>query len=313
MNRLAISIAVALVASLATPGCDLGHLDTPAGEITVAGPSSGCSGACHGQGDLIAPPRDTAGRTDLLSIGVGAHTQHLQASDWHKRFACETCHIVPQEVGDPGHILVMGPNGLVKDPLPAEVVFSGLGTGATWDHGAATCTSSYCHGDTLHQTDPVTLMTVKGAGGAITQPRWTQVDGSQSKCGACHGTPPPAPHPQTQDCGLCHPSMNPGDFAAGKISYPELHIDGVVEVTSTQPCDSCHGAGGQSAPPRAAHGNTATSAPGVGAHAQHMTANSPWHAPIACNECHLVPGSTTDQTHIDQIDEVYLDPSVMVP
>src|SRR5665647_1556718 len=88
---------------------------------------------------------------------------------------------------------------------------------------------------------------------------------------------------------------------------------GWVEVTSTQPCDSCHGTGGQSAPPRDAHGNSMTTAPGVGAHAQHMTASSPWHAPLACNECHQVPGSTTDQTHLDSINEVYLDPTTMVP
>jgi predicted CxxxxCH...CXXCH cytochrome family protein len=309
----AASIAAAIAVAVTTAGCDLGRLETPTGPTAIAGPSSGCSGACHGEGDQLAPPRDTAGRTDLASIGVGAHTQHLQASTWHKRFACETCHIVPKEVGDPGHIFNYGPNGPVKDPLPAEVIFTGLGTGASWDHQTATCTSSYCHGDTLHQIDPATNATVKGAGGAITQPVWTQVDGTQSKCGACHGTPPPAPHPQNTDCGLCHPSMNPGDFAAGKISYPELHIDGVVEVNSTQACDSCHGSGGNPAPPRDAHGNTQTTSPGVGAHAQHMTTGSTWHAPIACNECHLVPGSSTDQTHIDQIDEVYLDPTVQVP
>ncbi len=306
-------VAAAIALAITAAGCDLGRLDTPAGPATIAGPSNACSGACHGEGDQLAPPRDTAGRTDLASIGVGAHAQHLQASTWHKRFACETCHVVPQQVGDPGHIFKPGPSGPIKDPLPAEVVFTGLGTGATWDHQAATCTSSYCHGDTLHQIDPATHATVKGAGGAITQPVWTQVDGTQSKCGACHGTPPPAPHPQNTDCGLCHPSMNPGDFAAGKISYPELHIDGVVEVTSTQPCDSCHGSGGNPAPPRDAHGNTQTTAAGVGAHAQHMTTSPAWHAPIACNECHLVPGSSTDQTHIDQIDEVYLDPTVQVP
>lgn len=305
-----LALAVILVAG---GGCDLGHYDAPGGSDTASGPSSGCSGACHGEGDLIAPPRDTAGRTDLASIGIGAHTQHLQSSDWHKRFACETCHVVPQQVGEVGHIFAQGATGLVKDALPAEVVFTGLGTSATWDHATATCTNSYCHGDTLHQTDPATHQTVMGAGGTLTQPMWTQVDGTQSKCGACHGTPPPAPHPQNEDCGLCHPSMNPGDFAAGKISYPELHIDGLVEVTSTQPCDSCHGAAGQSAPPRDAHNNTATTAAGVGAHAQHMTTTSPWHAPIACNECHLVPGSTADQTHLDQIDEVYLDPTVVVP
>lgn len=311
-SRVAMLVSLGLAMST-IPGCDLGHLDAAGDDTPPAGPSSGCSGSCHGEGDLLAPPRDTAGRTDLQSIGIGAHTQHLGASDWHKRFTCETCHVVPQQVGELGHIFMQGAAGTVKDPLPAEVVFTGLGTGASWDHATATCTSSYCHGDTLHQIDPATHAAVPGAGGTITQPMWTQVDGAQSKCGACHGTPPPAPHPQNEDCGVCHPSMNPGDFAAGKFSYPELHIDGLVEVTTTQPCDSCHGAAGQSAPPRDAHGNTATSAPGVGAHAQHMKTSSPWHAPIACNECHLVPGSTTDQAHIDDIDEVILDPTVKVP
>src|SRR4029079_18941447 len=105
--------------------------------------------------------------------------------------------------------------GTVQDPLPAAVVFSGLGAGATWDHATATCSSSSCHGDTLHQVEPVTRTTVPGAGGAITQPMWTQVDGAQSQCGACHGTPPPAPHPQNHDCGLCHPSLNPDHLPAG--------------------------------------------------------------------------------------------------
>ncbi len=302
-----------VLAAIAVAGCNLGQLDPPSGDPGASGTSSGCSGVCHGQGALVAPPRDTAGRTELQSIGVGAHTQHLQSSDWHKRFACETCHVVPQQVGDLGHILVEGAAGPVKDALPAELVFSGLGTGASWDHDTATCTSSYCHGDTLHQIDPATNMTVIGAGGTITQPMWTQLDGAQSQCGACHGAPPPAPHPRNEDCGQCHASMNPGDFAAGVFSYPELHVDGVVQVTSTQPCDSCHGSGGQPAPPRDAHDQTATSARGVGAHAQHMTTTSSWHAPIACNECHLVPGSSTDQTHLDERNEVYLDPTVLVP
>ncbi|MEO7729859.1 MAG: CxxxxCH/CxxCH domain-containing protein [Kofleriaceae bacterium] len=303
-----VLILVALGAS-----CDLGHLDPPTVDPSVTGPSSGCSGACHGVGDQLAPPRDTAGRSDLASIGVGAHTQHLQASDWHKRFACETCHVVPAQVGDVGHIFTQGAAGLEKDPLPAELVFTGLGTSATWDHDTATCSTSYCHGDTLHQVDPMTNQIVMGAGGTITKPSWTQVDGTQSACGACHGTPPPAPHPQNEDCGQCHPSMNPGDFAAKRFSYPELHIDGVVEVSGALPCDSCHGGGGNPAPPRDAHKQTATSAPGVGAHAQHMTTSSTWHAPIACNECHLVPGSSTDQTHLDNLAEVFLDPTIKVP
>ena len=300
--------------ALALAACDLGSHDAADDTQTPSGPSDGCSGACHGSGDSIAPPRDTSGRSDLVSIGVGAHKAHGQASTWHKRFACETCHVVPKEVGELGHMFVAAADGSrVLDPLPAELVMAGPGTGTVWDHATATCTNSYCHGDTLNQVDPATNMVVPGAGGTVTRPVWTLVDGTQSACGSCHGNPPPAPHPQQTDCGLCHQSMNPGDFAAGKISYPELHIDGMVQVSSTQPCDSCHGSGGQSAPPKDAHGNTATTAPGVGAHAQHMTTTSTWHAPIACNECHQVPGSTTDQTHLDSINEVFLDPTQAVP
>jgi predicted CxxxxCH...CXXCH cytochrome family protein len=288
--------------------CDLGHHDVLDSGPANTEASTSCAGACHGEGGTAAPPRDTSGRSDTASIGVGAHRQHLQGSTWHKNFECATCHKVPVEVGDVGHIFDAQGNRL---PLPAAVIFTGMGAGASWDHDTATCTSSYCHGDTLHQVDQNTGAIVGGAGGSITQPVWTKVDGSQSQCGTCHGNPPPMPHPQNPDCGLCHQTMNPGQPTI--IAYPQLHIDGIVQVASTQPCDSCHGSNGQSAPPRDAHGNTATTAPGVGAHAQHMTANSPWHAPIACNECHLVPGSTTDLTHIDQVDEVFMDPTVALP
>lgn len=311
MRRITIALVIACSAVAA---CDLGNHEVVDTGETPGGPSDGCSGACHGQGDSVAPPRDTSGRSDLASIGVGAHKAHLEPSNWHQRFACETCHRVPAQVGDLGHMFVVGADGATtRDLLPAELTMSGLGTSAQWDHASATCTNSYCHGDTLHQVDPASNMIVMGAGGTLTQPVWTQVDGTQSACGTCHGNPPPSPHPQNADCGLCHQSMNPGDFAAGKFSYAELHINGKVEVISTQPCDSCHGSNGQSAPPRDAHNNTATTAPGVGAHAQHMTGSSSWHAPLACNECHLVPGSTTDQTHLDSLNEVFLDPTQPVP
>jgi predicted CxxxxCH...CXXCH cytochrome family protein len=295
--------------------CNLGdRTGASTGSNSDLGPSTTCSGVCHGAGDSSAPPRDTAGRSNLSAIGVGAHQQHLTASPWHATFDCVTCHKVPKEVGDIGHIFDLGANGqLVRKSLPADVIFSGLGVGASWDHGSATCSGSYCHGDTLHQTDPATSSIIPGAGGTLTKPVWTTVDGTQSQCGSCHGLPPPAPHPQNQDCGLCHQDMNPGDFAAGKFSYPSFHINGKVEVTTTAACDSCHGGGGLASPPRDAHGNTATTAPGVGAHAQHMTGGATWHAQIACNECHLVPGSTTDQTHLDGIDEVYLDPTIQIP
>jgi predicted CxxxxCH...CXXCH cytochrome family protein len=307
--EVSMTRALACLVVLVVAGCDLGAREAPLDEEAFGGPSEGCSGTCHGAGASIAPPRDTAGRSDLSSIGVGAHAAHLAPATWHKRFACETCHKIPAQVGDEGHIFVTTEAGQLRDALPAELTFGGLGDGTQWDHDTATCSSSYCHGDTLHQVDPATNAIIPSAGGTATKPRWTDLDGATRQCGACHGAPPPAPHPENPDCGLCHQSMNPGDFAANRFAYPELHINGVVEVASTQPCDSCHGSNGQAAPPRDAHQQTATTAPGVGAHAQHMTSASAWHAPIACNECHRVPGSTTDQTHLDSINQVDLDPT----
>src|SRR5256885_8108522 len=48
-----------------------------------------------------------------------------------------------------------------------------------------------------------------------------------------------SPHPQNADCGQCHPTMNPG--AGLVIAYPELHVDGHLDVVNTAACDSCHG------------------------------------------------------------------------
>ena len=183
--------------------CDLGHHDVLDSGVVDPQASTSCAGACHGQGGTAAPPRDTSGRSDTASIGVRAHREHLSRSTWHKNFECATCHKVPEQVGDVGHIL--NADG-TRDALPAEVVFTGMGAGAAWDHDAETCTNSYCHGDTLHQVDPNSGAIVGGAGGTVTQPIWTKVDGSQSACGACHGNPPPNPHPQDSDCGKCHPT-----------------------------------------------------------------------------------------------------------
>ena len=63
--------------------------------------STACSGACHGSGGQANPPTDTTGHTTPSSIGVGAHEAHVNASDWHKRVECGSCHKVPEQIGDP--------------------------------------------------------------------------------------------------------------------------------------------------------------------------------------------------------------------
>jgi predicted CxxxxCH...CXXCH cytochrome family protein len=278
---------ICVVLLVAVAACDLGsHEPDPVDPDGTTGISSACSGACHGTGAEAAPPRDTTGHSDSASVGVGAHAQHLGGSPWHKRVECGSCHLVPDQIGAPGHL---------DSELPAELVFAGMGTGAAWNHDTQTCTNSYCHGATLSNT--VDGATGGTAGGVATEPKWTVVDGSQSQCSSCHGAPPPAPHPANPDCGQCHPTMTPGGGMV--ITYPELHIDGHLDVVNAAACDSCHGANGQSAPPKDTTGNTATTARGVGAHAQHLTTTSAWHATINCTECHKVPAGVNDQGHLD--------------
>jgi len=283
----ALPVVCALAALLAA--CDLGHHAVPEDGMgsgsNVAPTSSTCASGCHGEGDHTAPPRDTAGLSDTSATGVGAHAAHLAASSWRKTIECTACHQVPQQIGDSGHI---------DTPLPAELVFSGVGAGSVWSRDSLTCTNSYCHGSTL--TNSIGGGSTS-AGGETTAPIWNIVDGSQSQCQSCHGYPPPAPHPQDPDCGSCHPTMNPGQDRM--VAYPELHIDGHLDVVNTAPCDSCHGNAGQSAPPKDTLGNTATTFKGVGAHAQHLTKSSSWHAPLDCTQCHKVPAGINDQGHID--------------
>jgi hypothetical protein len=58
------------------------------------------------------------------------------------------------------------------------------------------------------------------------------------------------------------------------IAYPELHIDGKVDVNTDKPCDACHGSNGNYAPPRDTTGGTTTDKRGVGAHQNHLAAST---------------------------------------
>jgi predicted CxxxxCH...CXXCH cytochrome family protein len=299
-SKLGAAILGLALATLAA--CDLGTKPTAGdGGPPVPTATTSCASSCHGSGPDPSPPRDLGGNSDTSVIGVGAHRKHLQASTWHGQFACAMCHDVPREIGAPGHITLA--DGVTPDTDGiAEVIFTGtLATGAHWDRngdsGGGTCTNNYCHGATLtnqfNPTDPPA-----NAGGRVTVPVWTIVDGSQTKCDSCHGNPPPAPHPVGADCSKCHNTMKPGaNPDANSFLYPETHIDGKVDATSP-PCDSCHGGAGLSYPPKAVNGNTATTERGVGAHAKHMNGDLTWHAQIVCEQCHHVPTSINDPLHI---------------
>ncbi|HEY3452944.1 MAG TPA: CxxxxCH/CxxCH domain-containing protein [Myxococcales bacterium] len=234
----------------------------------------GTCNACHGSDLNPAPPTDLAGRSDTAERGVGAHQQHLSDSAIRKAVACEECHRVPADVGDPGHM---------DTDLPAELTWGPLATSGgqapAWD--GATCSAVYCHGSTL-------------SGGRATAPKWTQVDGSQAVCDSCHGNPPPAPHPQRSQCRVCHPGTLKSD---GTIDVEGgQHIDGTVQVGTA--CNSCHGNQANAAPPQDTLGATDTTARGVGAHQAHLVAGRVRSA-VACSECHLVPATVGEAGHID--------------
>jgi predicted CxxxxCH...CXXCH cytochrome family protein len=200
---------------------------------------------------------------------TSAHPLHRAAD-----VACAECHVVPTRWDDPGHIL--------GDVAPAEVVLAGraaltpvpgdrLGPPSYTD---GRCTNVYCHGATLH------------AGGTATAPRWN-ASSPEPACARCHGAPPPSHAPVSGGgCAICHPASSP-------------HVDGVVQLGTTNGCDGCHGRNGDPAPPRDLSGETSPSSLGVGAHQAHLGAPSGLRSPIACETCHAVPASVDAPGHID--------------
>jgi predicted CxxxxCH...CXXCH cytochrome family protein len=195
---------------------------------------------CHGDvqrsANRAAPPVGTQGELSTSAPAVGAHQAHLADGAIRRAVVCSECHAVPADLSH-----VTG--------RPATLSFGALASadGAAPQLVAGTCAGTYCHGATL------------AAGGRITAPAWTTVDGSQSACGTCHGNPPPLPHVQISACKSCHGATMATDtvidVAGGK------HIDGTLQRTSYHPagwavptehghaanrdlalCKTCHGA-----------------------------------------------------------------------
>jgi hypothetical protein len=115
--------------------------------------------------------------------------------------ACETCHRVPTQVDDPGHI---------DSPPPAEV-----NADLAWDRTAQTCTTN-CH--------------------LASRPVWTTQGGVF--CGSCHGIPPSgAPHTPAMtlaSCASCHAQTVDAFgmilLAPGPGGTTSKHMNGVVDV-----------------------------------------------------------------------------------
>ena len=258
------------------------HVD---GVVQVKG---GSCDTCHGDPTRppplnASPPRDL--NSNSSSPKVGAHLQHLVAAG-SVDVACSSCHVVPTEYSSPGHV--------DDADRTAEVTFSGAALApppavSAYDPAAMRCSNTYCHGATL-----------KG-GTNLGQAGWTNGP-AEARCNACHGNPPPAPHPASDRCESCHDGYSKTGATTGTTNKA-LHVDGVVEALPLA-CTSCHGDSSRvsaqgadpnqhAAPPIGTTGSTLSTDLAVGAHLAHVNPGpNAVTNPLACADCHPVPTTT---------------------
>jgi predicted CxxxxCH...CXXCH cytochrome family protein len=267
-RSLVSASAVALAGGLGL----LWSCSTPEPSSAPVNQCATCHGAPSRAGtalDQAAPPGDLLGRTDPSAPGVGAHQNHLQASETHAAVPCTECHVVPPETNSPGHADSAGPAEFVPGPLARHD-----GRSPSYDAATYTCSSAYCHLDS--------------------EPNWTAPRSSAEACDSCHGAPPPSPHPENESCEHCHGAVM---ASADQFLAPERHVDGTVDLP--EDCEGCHGTAASYAPPPDLSGSTAVSSIGVGAHQAHLTGGD-FSRPVECSACHLVPEKVTSKGHLDE-------------
>lgn len=143
---------------------------------------------CHGDfGDInqIAPPKDLNGNSSTTIKGVGAHTVHLSLSSLTQTYDCSACHPGDQNSADYfiNHI----------GTPPADIAFNdfaSLTSTPHYDFDNLKCENVYCHGNfefaKSASSFPFVYTADKMEGNKFS-PIWTKVDGTQAKCGTCHG------------------------------------------------------------------------------------------------------------------------------
>lgn len=248
------------------------------------------SGGESGASCLTCHPQGPADCTTCHGTGPvsAAHPAHLAPED-ALPVECETCHVVPTDWRDPGHVLRADGE---RDPPPAEVRFTALAARGTpdvapsFDPASGRCSDVYCHGDPLAD-----------AGGSDPEPEWREGSGPGT-CGACHGIPPPDHGDQSGErCGRCHESAADGP---AEIRLPALHVNGILEVEQdANRCNACHGNGENSAPPVDLDGASSPALVTVGAHQAHLTGDRRLSPPVPCSACHLVPEEIGSPGHVD--------------
>ena len=185
-----------------------------------------------------APPKSLLNDSSTTIRGVGAHQQHLSSALMvsGNKVDCKECHVVPASVSAAGHL----------GPSPAEVIFNGSLASLKTNNGAVApnpsysqasgkCNNTYCHGYFTN-------------GNLTNAPVWNIVDGSQKKCGSCHGNPATGnpkpvtgPHQYYADGNICQDCHYIGNqptavYTGGQWSVTDKvhHINGKLSWFGTE-------------------------------------------------------------------------------
>jgi predicted CxxxxCH...CXXCH cytochrome family protein len=192
---------------------------------------------CHGgsKDETGAPPRDIDGRSTPEQLSFRAHGAHVIEGKSHFGYACDTCHVEPEDIFSMGHIFDMTAG-------KAEVRFSGLSSTGMYK-GMGSCANLACHGNgrtpasVEHTAKP---MDCNGCHGDASQA--AKLSGAHAR----HLTGSPTGGPM--HCGSCHGSVA---TSASELKDKALHIDGKVQFTVPSGSDvvrsgttctgTCHG------------------------------------------------------------------------
>ena len=169
---------------------------------------------CHGNRSTgrQSPPVDIQGRSVVTNTSVGRHDKHA-APAMSRPFACAECH--PARAGsvilDAAHL---DGNGI------AEVAFARTGTYTRTSATAATCASTYCHGNFT-------------GGNASANPSW--VSTTAMTCTSCHDSPPDTGRHSTHQrrgfaCTVCHGSGYTRTGTSTGTVNATLHVNGSKDV-----------------------------------------------------------------------------------
>lgn len=217
--------------------CTQCHGDTYAGGIVspscktchdqAAGPEA-CN-TCHGdftKPTSVAPPRALNYAVSTEDPGVGAHQLHLINVEIGSNVLCNECHHVPGGFKSAGHI---------DDSPKAEVIFGSFtsqgGANPVYNFSDNKCSNTYCHGNfkfAKANSEYPFIYTEEFMIGNNYSPKWNKVDGTEAKCGTCHGLPPTGhQEAELRSCATCHTGVVD---ERGNIIDNTKHINGQINV-----------------------------------------------------------------------------------